>query len=368
MGLRPGGLAHLALDVLGVLPGAVGQLLAVLLGLVPGRLGGAAGHLLGDLLAPVQGLLAGLLDPVLDLVGHRPEPLVLDPGRRHRQPSQKADSRGPDSQPQRVLLGQPGHLPALLLDLTAAGGRVRNPGRRPTDRVTSPGRRPDHRFFGPGSGPGHLGLHILHLVAHRFLGPRGHIGLVANRLNGLAHLGPGLGYVLSDRIWVLAHSTSSFTVSMVCSGTGGPAAFILAWPCLTRTNAMIPYTTATSRAASQAGMMAFRARMKQAVRAPRAASPMAPAPPNRPAPAPACLPFWVSSALASSSSWWTSRVVCSDSCLSSSPSDRSLRSSDPGRSSRLAITTSDRREGRPAARPAPGPGRRCRPRACPWPG
>ena len=36
---------------------------------------------------------------------------------------------------------------------------------------------------------------------------------------------------------------------------------------------MIPYTTATIRAASQAGMTAFRARMKQAVRAPRAASP-----------------------------------------------------------------------------------------------
>ena len=71
--------------------------------------------------------------------------------------------------------------------------------------------------------------------------------------------------------------------------------------------------------------------MKQAVRAPRAASPSAPAPPNRPAPAPACLPFWVSSALASSSSWWTSRVVCSESCLSSSPSDRSRRSSvSPG--------------------------------------
>src|SRR4029450_7350976 len=199
-------------------------------------------------------------------------------------------------------------------------------------------------------------LDVLHLLAHRILGPRGHVGLVADGLDGLAHLGPGLLYVLSDRIWVLAHSTSSFTVSMVCSGTGGPAAFSLAWPCLPSTKAMTPYTTATSRAASQAGMTAFRARMKQAVRAPRAASPSAPAPPDMPPPA--CLPFCCSSALASSSSWWTSWVVSCESCLSSSPSDRSCRSSDPGRSSRLAITTSDRRESRPAAPPPPGPGAR----------
>src|SRR4029450_363095 len=110
--------------------------------------------------------------------------------------------------------------------------------------------------------------------------------LVADSLHRLAHLGPGLLYVLSDRIWVLAHSTSSFTVSLLWVGTGGVARFILAWPCLTRTKAMIPYTPATSRAASQAGMMAFRARMKQAVRAPRGAGATSPAPPHHAARAP----------------------------------------------------------------------------------
>src|SRR4030095_14513748 len=122
--------------------------------------------------------------------------------------------------------------------------------------VAGPRRSPDHGLLGPGGGVAHRRLHALHLVAHRFLGPRGHFGLVADGLDGLAHLGPGLLYVLSDLIWVLAHSTSSFTVSMVCSGTGGVARLILAWPCLTRTKAMIPYTTATITAASQAGLRA----------------------------------------------------------------------------------------------------------------
>src|SRR5215217_2944950 len=65
----------------GLLAGLVADLLAALLG----PLGGVAGRLLGDLLAALQGLLPGLLDRVFDLVGHRTQPLVLDPGRRHGQ-------------------------------------------------------------------------------------------------------------------------------------------------------------------------------------------------------------------------------------------------------------------------------------------
>src|SRR5512133_1361910 len=221
--------AGLGAEVLSVLGGAIGQLLALLLGLLLGGLGGRRGDLLGDLLAPVQGLLAGLLDLVHDLIGHTAELLVLDPGRGRGQAGQEPQRGGADSQPQRVLLGQAGRPPTRLLDLPSAGGGV-----------AGPGRGPDYGLLGSGGGVAHLRLHVLHLVAHCVLGPRGHVGLVADRLDGLAHLGPGLGYVLSDRIWVLAHSTSSFTVSMVCSGTGGPAAFILAWPCLTRTKAMIP--------------------------------------------------------------------------------------------------------------------------------
>src|SRR4051812_16270253 len=51
-----------------------------------------------------------------------------------------------------------------------------------------------------------------------------------------------------------------------------------------------------------------------------------PAPPNMPAPIPARLPFSDSSALASSTSLWTSRLVCSVSCLTSAAADASCRS------------------------------------------
>src|SRR5215217_8089452 len=233
--LCPGALVGLGAEVLGVLGGAVGEVLTLRLGALLGGVGGAAGYLLGDLLAPVQGLLPGLLDLVLDLIGHRPQPLVLHPGAGHGQAGQEADRDRADSKPQRVLLGQPSRPLGLLLDLATAWGGV-----------AGPGRGPDHGLLGSGGGVAYLRLHVLHLVAHCVLGPGGDVGLVADGLDGVAHPGPGLGYVLSDRIWVLAHATSSFTVSMVCSGTGGPAAFILAWPCLTRTNAMIPYTTATT--------------------------------------------------------------------------------------------------------------------------
>src|SRR4029453_15739071 len=249
-----------------------------------------------------------------------------------------------DSQPQRVLLGQPNRTLGLLLDLATARGSIADPGGRFAHRVAGPGRGPDHGLLGSGGGVAGLVLEVVHRLPHLVLGPRGPIGLVADGLHGLAHLGSGVLYVLSDLVWVLAHWTSSFNVSMVCSGTGGVARFMLAWPCLTRTKAMIPYPPATIRAASQAGMTASRARMKQVVRAAAASSPMAPAAPNSPTPAPAWRPFWVSSALASSSSWWTSRVVCSESCLSSSPIDRSPRSLSPGPLGRwVTFPTSERR-------------------------
>src|SRR5215211_426768 len=237
--LGPGAPAGLGAEVLGVLGNALGEVLAVLPGLLLGGAGGAAGYLLGDLLAPVQGFLAGLLDLVLHLIGHRPQPLVLDSRAGDGQAGQEAERDRADGQPERVLLGQPSRPLGLLLEMATAGGGLADPGGRVADRIAGPGRGADHGLLGSGGGVAHLRLHVLHLVAHCVLGSGGHVGLVADGLDGLAHLGPGLLYVLSDRIWVLAHSTSSFTVSMVCSGTGGPAAFIFAWPCLTRTKAMM---------------------------------------------------------------------------------------------------------------------------------
>ena len=62
--------------------------------------------------------------------------------------------------------------------------------------------------------------------------------------------------------------------------------------------------------------------MIAAVSAPAASSPTTPAPPNRPAPLPASLPFSDSSALASAISWRTSVDVSAESFLKSSPNER----------------------------------------------
>src|SRR5215210_4471374 len=73
--------------------------------------------------------------------------------------------------------------------------------------------------------------------------------------------------------------------------------------------------------------------IRQVVSAANANTPNSPAAPNIPAPRPALLPFSDSSAFASSSSLLTSVLVCSESCLSSSPTGFSCRSwSVPGAS------------------------------------
>src|SRR5215217_6269396 len=195
--LCPGALVGLGAEVLGVLGGAVGEVLTLRLGALLGGVGAAAGHLLGDLLAPVQGLLP-------------------------------------------VLLGQTNRTLGLLLDLATAGGGIAHPGGRIAHRVAGPRRGPDHGLLGPGGGVADLALEVVHRLAHLVLGPRGHIGLVGHGLHRLAHLGPGSLYVLANLVWVLAHWTSSFTVSTVCSGTSGVACLALSRPRSARNAAIAP--------------------------------------------------------------------------------------------------------------------------------
>jgi hypothetical protein len=73
------------------------------------------------------------------------------------------------------------------------------------------------------------------------------------------------------------------------------------------------------RAATERSIALSSRAMITTVRAPRASRPATAAPPNMPAPWPATFPFSVSSAFASSISLRTSVVVCSESCLTSSP-------------------------------------------------
>ena len=109
----------------------------MLTALPPGGVG-AAGCLLGDLLAADQRLLAGLLDLVLDLIGHRPQPLVLNPSTGDNKAGQEAQRDRTDGQPERVLLGQADRSLGLLLGLTAA--RVASSTRAAVPLAASPTR------------------------------------------------------------------------------------------------------------------------------------------------------------------------------------------------------------------------------------
>src|SRR6185312_1762160 len=102
-----------------------------------------------------------------------------------------------------------------VLDVAAARARVR-------DRVL---------------GAGHLRLEVVHLLVHRILGSGLDVRLVGERVDGVAHALAGVLYLCADCARVFAHSTSSFTVSTVCSGTGGVAAWMRSRPLRPRTAA-----------------------------------------------------------------------------------------------------------------------------------
>src|SRR5207237_7733242 len=98
-------------------------------------------------------------------------------------------------------------------------------------------------------------LRVTELLGHRvlllrspFLRPALHVGLLGELLQRLAHLLPGVLYRFTDRIWLFAHSTSSFTDSTVCSGTAGPPFSTFFFPVSAATPATPPNTPVTIRA------------------------------------------------------------------------------------------------------------------------
>src|SRR4051794_6664945 len=194
---RPGGLASLggAADLARALLRGVAELLGVLATGLLGRVGGGGGGLLGDLLAVLERFLARLLDLLADLLGHRADLLVLEPAGGHEQPGEEADGDAADGQPERVLLRDAGSLASLPGDLVGVGRVGRD--------------RPGHPILDAGDAVLRAALDV---------------GLVADGFHGVSHLGAGALYVRADPVRVLAHSTSSFTVSTVCSGSGGAAA------------------------------------------------------------------------------------------------------------------------------------------------
>src|SRR4051794_19644188 len=77
------------------------------------------------------------------------------------------------------------------------------------------------------------------------------VRLLGEGRDGVAQLLARLLYVLADRARVFAHSTSSFTLSVASSGTGGVACCTRLRPCSASTPAPANRTEATISAASQ---------------------------------------------------------------------------------------------------------------------
>src|SRR5690606_19318785 len=113
-----------------------------------------------------------------------------------------------DRQPERVLLGDARGPPGLALHLLSVRRGVRDAVPGAGDLLPDAADRV---------------LHGVDLPLDVLLGALLDVGLVSERVDGLPHLLPGLLYLVADPARVLAHRASSFTVSMVCSGTGGPA-------------------------------------------------------------------------------------------------------------------------------------------------
>src|SRR6185312_9890602 len=128
--------------------------------------------------------------------------LVLDARAGHQHAGQEAGRHRADREPDRVLLRDAGGAARAALDLLAVRRRLTHLAGRHADPL----------------------LHPSDGLADAVLRALLHVGLVAERVDRLSHLLTGLRYLVADRVRVLAHATSSFTLSMVSSGAGGVAA------------------------------------------------------------------------------------------------------------------------------------------------
>src|SRR4051794_31103692 len=192
-------------DVLRVLARAGRELLAVVPAALTHGLLRARGGLLSHLAAAVDGLLRGLLDLLRDVVGEAAELLILDARGREEHPDDQTCAQGAERQPDGVLLRDADGALRALLDVAGVGRGRRDAAREPV------------------LGVGHLAREPVLGLGHLVLRAALDVGLVAEGVHGVSHVGPGGLYLPADLVRVFAHSTSSFTVSTVCSGTGGAA-------------------------------------------------------------------------------------------------------------------------------------------------
>src|SRR3954447_5386260 len=178
-----------------------------------------AHRVLGHRLAAVERLLTRLLHLLGHLVGDLAELLVLDAGLREERADDEADRCSCDREPDRVFLGDTDLRRAALHLLTvrddAADAGDEGVGSA-DDSVLAARDLADERVL---------------LVGDRLLHAALHVGLVAERFDGLAHALARLLYFVTDLVGCFAHSTSSLTDSIVCRGAGDPASSTFSLPC-----------------------------------------------------------------------------------------------------------------------------------------
>src|SRR5215208_7745250 len=117
-----------------------------------------------NLLAALERLLARVPRLVFDLIGDRTDALVFDLRRRQQHPSEEAGGDSADREANWILLCNADGLLRALADLLAIRRRVADPRR----------------------GTRHLIAEALGLVADRLLHPRLDVGLVCQRVDGIA--------------------------------------------------------------------------------------------------------------------------------------------------------------------------------------
>src|SRR4051794_32573195 len=203
-----------ARQILGASLHVLGELAAMLLSGPPCRLARGPRGFPNNLATVARRLLPDLSHLLLEVVRQLPDLLVLDPRGGKGQPRDESDAGGADHQAEWVGLGDA----CRMADLLAAGHRIGDRrGGRAAGLADPRCRRAHVRHR---TGPA---VDLTPRLSHDgLLRPAFDICPISDRLDGGGHSSPSCLYLASDLVGCLSHSTSSLTVSTVCS-TGFPA-------------------------------------------------------------------------------------------------------------------------------------------------
>jgi hypothetical protein len=130
-----------------------------------------------------------------DRVSGGSETLVFHLSGRQGEADQQAQGGSPDGQSERIVTRHANRLSAPCLRLVTTGPLV--------------------------SGAAEEASNLIPLLPHGIADAGWDVHLVTERVGRLTHALTRLLYLVSDLVRFWSHSTSSFKVSWVCSGTGG---------------------------------------------------------------------------------------------------------------------------------------------------